>query len=312
METSSNERATDPRRLAEQRHHSLRGRALRASDRLFDLVGLRPLGLIVFALSAVALMHLLGLSVSSVRADGVAAARVVDHPARVASFATRVFVHPGDRVEVGTALVELSPLFIDQELQQLAREIEQAINESRLAQARLVVSEERWLAPGLRQMPKRPSLEQPTAAYYEKQLEVLQSRRAALLEDRKSLTIRSNFRGIVAEVTWVGASVAAGASVASVMPEFAEEIIAYIPPATQPEMITDAAAVYIVGAEFAACRLPGRVQRRGAAVVEAPGQLRQLFRDPLHGLPVHVSIPSECKLGIGQVLRLDFRLEAKG
>jgi hypothetical protein len=96
------------------------------------------------------------------------------------------------------------------------------------------------------------------------------------------------------------------------MPEFAEEIVAYVPAVTHPGMISDDALEYIIGAELEACRAPGRVKRRGAAVVEAPGQLRRPFRDPVHGTPVHLPIPTDCKLGNGQVLTVDFRLEGKG
>lgn len=288
----------------------LRRRVVRATDAIFDAVGLRPLGMVVLLASIAALTQLLGLSVASVRAEAVATARVVDHPSRVASFATTVFVKPGDRVEVGTPLVELSPHFIDQELTALDREIEQLVNESRLEQARLMVKEERWLEPGLRQRPTRPSLARPTEDYYAKQLEVLGASRTSLAQDREALTIRSTFEGIVAQITWVGAWIKAGTSVASIMPEFAEEIVAYVPSGTNPDMISNDASAYIVGTKLASCRGAGRVQRRGATVAEAPGQLKRLFRDPVHGMPVHVSIPSDCRLGNGQVVTVDFRLEA--
>lgn len=303
------ENEANPTQRAPRRRHSIGERIVRSTDAFFDAVGLRPLGIVVFAASAFALTQLLGMSISSVRADAVATARVVDHPSRVGSFATTVFVSAGDPVDVGTPLVELSPHFIDRDLLQLSQETEQLINESQLAQAKLLVDEERWLSPSLRQMPKRPSLEGPTEAFFAKQLEVLHARRESLLQDRAALTVRSSFKGIVAEITWPGAWVSAGASVAKVMPEFAEEIVAYIPPGSSPEMISDDAAVYIVGSDLAECRSAGRVQRRGASVVEAPGQLTRMFRFALHGMPIHVSIPENCSLGNGQTLTLDFRLE---
>lgn len=293
-----------------RRNRTVGDRLLRGSDTFFDSVGLRPLGIIVFAASVFALTQLLSMSVSSVRADAVATARVIDHPARVGSYATAVFVKPGDSVDVGTPLVELSPHFIDRDLQVLAQETEQVINEGRLAQAKLVVDEERWLAPGLRTMPKRPSLEGPTEKYFVKRLEVLNARREALLADRAALTVHSTFRGVVSQVTWLGAWVSAGSSVASVMPEYAEEIVAYVPANSNPGMIPDNSAVYIIGTEIAECRAPTRILRRGATVGEAPGQLTQMFRGPVHGTPIHISIPENCRLGNGQTLALDFRLEA--
>jgi len=301
--------APSPHKKARRRRLTIGERLARSTDVFFDTVGMRPLGIIVFAASAVALAELLGASVATVRVEAIATAQIIDHPSRVASFVTAVYVKPGDRVDVGAPLVELSPHFINQEIQQLDREIEQLINESHLVQAKLIVDEERWVRPGLRQMPKRPSLEVPTDAYFAKQRELIESNRRALLDNRAALTIYSDFEGIVADVTWRGASISPGGSVASVMPEYAEEIVAYVPPSTNPALIGDDAVGYIIGADFEACRAPGQIQRRGAAVEEAPGQLKQIFSEPLHGMPVHVSIPPGCKLGNGQVLRLDFRLE---
>ncbi len=40
-------------------------------------------------------------------------------------------------------------------------------------------------------------------------------------------------------------------------------------------------------------------------VEEAPGQLRGLFRFPVHGMPVYISIPSDCEFGVGQVLSVE-------
>jgi hypothetical protein len=102
-----------------------------------------------------------------------------------------------------------------------------------------------------------------------------------------------------------------GASVASVMPEFAEEIVAYMPPGTNPALIAQESVAYIVGTPYEECLIPGRVKRRGAAVSEAPGQLKGLFLNAVHGMPVHVAIPDGCKLGNGQVVTLDFRLEVQ-
>jgi hypothetical protein len=54
------------------------------------------------------------------------------------------------------------------------------------------------------------------------------------------------------------------------------------------------------------CRGTGRVLRRGASVEEGPSQLKNLFRFPVHGMPVYVSIPPDCRLGVGQVLSVEF------
>jgi multidrug efflux pump subunit AcrA (membrane-fusion protein) len=291
--------------VSTRRRASLWTRTLRASDILFDSIGMRPLGVAVFAASVALLIHLIGVSHDAIRADAVAVATQVDHPSQVASFVTTVYVKPGDHVEIGAPLAELSSYFIDQRIERTDSEIEQLINQAKLAQAQLLVDEERWVAPSLRSRPTQPSLAAPTDAYYSKQIEVLRLQRRALEADREALIVKSNSAGVVAQVTWPGASIAEGASVASVMPEYAEEIVAYVPAATDPRLIATDASAYIVGTNTVECQAPGFVRRRGAAVVEAPAQLTRFFR-PVHGTPVHIAVPPACRLGIGQVLVVDF------
>jgi multidrug resistance efflux pump len=266
---------------------------------------MRPLGIAVFGGSAALLVHLIGASQSAIRADAVAVARRVDHPSQVVSFVTAVYVNPGDHVGVGTPLAELSPYFINQKVERIDSEIEQLINQSKLAQAQLVVDEERWVAPSLRSRPTRPSLEAPTEAYYSKQIAVLRLQRSVLEADLEALVVKSKFAGVVAQVAWLGASIAEGASVASVMPQYAEEIVAYVPATADPQLIAANASAYIVNADTEGCQSPGVVRSRGAAVEEAPAQLSRFMR-PVHGTPVHIGIPEACRLGNGQVLAIDF------
>ena len=277
----------------------------RAVDGVSEGISARPFGVLVFLGSIALLVYLQTSSLSSFRADAVAQAQAVDQPARVSSFVMAVYVLPGDTVDVGAPLVELSPHFIDRELAQIDAEIEKLLHESQLAQARLLVEEQRWLSPSMRLRPDRPSLERPTEALYAKQLGVLQIRRNQLLEDRRGLTIASSHSGRVVRVAPPGSSVAAGSSVASVVAEYADEIVAYVPAETDPAEIAVGAPVYISRPALS-CRGAGRVLRRGAAVEEAPNQLKNLFRFPVHGMPVYVSVPPDCRLGVGQVLSVEF------
>jgi len=265
----------------------------------------RPFGVLVFLGSIALLVYLQTSTVSSFRADAVAQAVAVDHPARVSSFVMAVYVLPGDTIDVGAPLVDLSSHFIDREREQVDAEIEKLLHESRLAQARLLVEEQRWLSPDMRLRPDRPSLEGPTEALYAKQLGVLQTRRNQLLEDRSGLTVTSRHAGRVVHVVPPGSSVAAGSSVASVVAEYADEIVAYVPAETDPAEIAVGAPVYISRPALS-CRGSGRVLRRGAAVEEGPSQLKNLFRFPVHGMPVYVSVPPDCRLGVGQVLSVEF------
>lgn len=287
------------------RIRATRRSAQRGVGRAFDALGARPFGIVVFALSVALLVYLQVGVAGSIRAEAVALATIVDHPARVASFVTDVYVRAGDSVDLGTPLVELSPHFIDRELGRIDLEIQKLLYESKLAQARLLVEEQRWLDPQLRLRPDRPSLERPTDALYAKELEEMQMRRTQLLQDREALTVTASFSGRVVVVAEPGSAVAIGSSVASVSPEYAQEIVAYVPSDIQPATIAVGASVRISRPALA-CRGAAEVLRRGATVQEAPGQLRSMFRFPVHGMPVYISIPSDCQLGVGQVLSVEF------
>ena len=289
---------------------SKKGRSLYRSidygvGRVFDAFRARPLGIVVFAASAVLLVYLQMQTQGAIRAEAVANGEQIEQPARVASFVTRVYVRPGETVEAGTPLVELSPHFIDRELAQLDAQVERVMRESQLAQARLLVEEQRWLDPEVRLGPNRPSLERPTEHLYAEELDLIETRRTQLLEDRSSLTIKSSAPGRVVRVLPTGAAVAAGGAVASLATEFANEIVAYVPPNTPPSSIGVGTEVR-VSRPVGACGGQGRVLRRGAAVEEAPGQLQGILRLPLHGMPVFIEPPPGCELGIGQVLTVEF------
>jgi hypothetical protein len=157
----------------------------------------------------------------------------------------------------------------------------------------------------MRLRPDRPSLEEPTSALFAKEVAVLLTRRRQLVADRNELTIKSARSGRVVSVAAPGSAVAASGSVASIAPEFAQEIVAYVPSSTQPESIEIGTKVRIAR-PVRACAGTAEVLRRGAAVEEAPGQLRDLLRQPLHGMPVYISVPAGCSLGIGQTLTVEF------
>jgi len=287
------------------RIRATRRSAQRGIGRIFDAFGARPFGIVVFAASVALLLYLQVGVAGSIRADAVALAPMVENPARVASFVTEVYVRAGDKVERGTPLAELSPRFIDRELGRIDVEVRKLLQESKLAQARLLVEEQRWLNPQVRLRPDRPSLEKPTEALYATELEVLQVRRKQLLEDREALTIEASSAGRVVLVAEPGSAVAIGSSVASISPEYAREIVAYVPSELGPDTISVGAPVQIERPAYA-CSSGSEVLRRGAAVQEAPGQLRNLFRFPVHGTPVYISIPPDCQLGVGQVLSVEF------
>ena len=288
---------------------------IRLGDRFFDALGLRPIGIVVFGISTILFFHLIGRTAGTMTAEGVAVAGRVDHPAPVSSFVTRTFAKVGDRVVVGAPLVELSPMFIDQALARVSLSLEQLQQQSTLLPSDLVVysNQDGRAVSGVSRFSgsedAAESIEALTRARYAAEIEVLAMRQARLLGDREALIVKSNFAGIVSRVTWLGASVSERDSVASIIPEFAEEIVAYVAATTDASAISNGVAIDLLGAQPPECQSPGRVRGRGAEVEQAPGQLRGVLGTSVHGMPVHIKIPSDCRLVNGQVLSLNFRNE---
>jgi multidrug efflux pump subunit AcrA (membrane-fusion protein) len=274
--------------------------------RAFERLSARPLGILVMAASIALLVTLEASQIGRFRAQAVAHARLFEQPALVSSIVERVYVRVGDVVEQGAPLVDLSSHFVVRELAVVEAEIEQRQREAGLAQAELLIEEERWLDQDFRRRPSRPSLRVQTEAFHAARLERLRTRRDQLLEDRSQLAVVAGAGGRVAFVAERGSSVAVGTSIATLTPEHAEEVIAYVPPQTDPSLIAPGAPVRLLDSQVAACRGTGLVQRRGSRVEQAPSQLARLFQLPLYGLPVYVSIPEGCQLGVGQVLSVEF------
>lgn len=284
---------------------------IRLSDAFFDVLGLRPIGIAVFTSSTALFFYLIGLSSGAIQADGVAVAGRVDHPSPVASFVTRTFVRTGDRVEEGTPLVELSATFIDRDLSRVDLQIDQLIAKSKLALAKSTSRERAKRGANAWGSEETSGMAELTTIRYEKEIEVKRRRREKLISDREGLVVKASHAGIVSQIAWLGASISERMSVASVMPEFAEEIVAYVSPDVDASSIATGVATYMVGMRSIECAAPGLVRNRGAQVEEAPGQLRRLLGQPVHGMPVHITIPSGCRLVNGQVLALNFRNEVQ-
>jgi biotin carboxyl carrier protein len=287
-------------------------RMRRAVDRGFERLSARPLGIIVFGASVVMLVMLQNSQVGRFRVRALAEARVVEHPAVVQTVVERAHVRPGDLVEAGELMVELSPRFVDIELAEIDAKIEQVRREATLAAAELAIEEERWLNAPDRRRPSRPSLSHESNAFHAARFEFLKTRREALLSDRGELAVKSNLRGRVVATMPLGASVDVGTSVATVAPEYAEEIVAYVPPETNPVLVEIGMRARLLESQVAGCRTYGTVLRTGAGVVEAPRQLRGFLRLPMHGMPVYISVPEGCDLGVGQVLAVEFAMARSG
>jgi hypothetical protein len=278
-------------------------------ERFSDRLSARPLSVFVFAATLVLFAYLETREAGQFRVRGVAEARSVEHPALVESYVENVHVRPGDLVEPGTPLAELSSHFIDREIQEIELEIEELRRESRLEQARLSVKEQRWLPEDLRVRPNRPSLETQTGAYYQSKTNALKLRLSVLHDDRTKLLVKSRSDGRVAWVVPQGASVMVGSPVATVSREYSDEIVAYVPADTDPASIEPGVRVAVVSPAVG-CSLPGEVLRRGAGIRQAPGQLLEWFRFPVHGMPVYISVPPGCRLADGQLVAVEFARES--
>ena len=130
-------------------------RARRVVDRGFERLSARPLGIIVFAASVAMLVMLQNSQVGRFRVRALAEARIVEHPAVVQTVVDRTHVRPGDVVEAGELMVELSPRFVNSQLAEIDAKIEQVRREAALAAAELAVAEERWLNAPDRRRPIR-------------------------------------------------------------------------------------------------------------------------------------------------------------
>ena len=142
-----------------------------------------------------------------------------------------------------------------------------------------------------------------TVRLHEKQLELLQSQREDLTQRIERLEVRASAGGVVASVLGEGAAVAMGVSVARLVPPRATEVVAYLPPETNPATAALVERVLIAQSNGNACA--GELERRvGAEVTPIPGAgtsiLAGALGGPTFGLPVHISLPSECQLGVGQ------------
>ncbi|MBN1944617.1 MAG: hypothetical protein JW797_03030 [Bradymonadales bacterium] len=360
----------------------------RFSEALFDRLGARPLGIIVFVLSALALIAITRTSAGKFSAPAIAHGYQVDHPARSDSFIEQVYVHPGDAIQTGAPLVALSSQLLERQLEQIDAEIARVQRLAELEQltasvdladaewdrqvdltrARLQLDqaeadeqygdtvsdlfadylqrlrdrverrlgqasdlEEAELDQGRARAEARQGsrrvhghesqvnqLEQALQAqptpeeiasffdrYYQAELQSLAVQRQAILDDREGSIIHAQADGRVVMVLPVGAPVAFGTSVATIMPEHPTEIVAYLDPSQPPDQIQPGSQVTIVS-ETTHCPDPAQVLRRGGMVMMAPGQLNDVLNRPVWGYPIHISIPPSCQLGVGQRVSVEF------
>ncbi|MDX9720519.1 MAG: hypothetical protein RBU37_07220 [Myxococcota bacterium] len=141
--------------------------------------------------------------------------------------------------------------------------------------------------------------------YHAAIIESLRLQRDALQAELKHTVITARSDGRVSALLGVGASVTMGLSVASVLPEQASEVVAFVDPADLREGLTAGQEARIVTPN-AWCEGAFSVLRVGAAVEQAPLQLEGVLRTPVFGVPVYLQPPEHCAVFIGQALTLEF------
>ena len=149
-------------------------------------------------------------------------------------------------------------------------------------------------------------LERSLVELWESELELLRVQREGIEEQLASLVVRAGAQGRVVTLVSVGSPVAPNTPLARIVPERAEEVVAYLAPEIDPSSVPVGAQLVAVRAAGVACvgRLPTRV---GAEVALAPGQLSTaVLGRPMYGLPVRVELPPDCMVGVGQHVSLSF------
>ncbi len=282
-------------------------RLRRSWERVNDALGVRPVALMVLVASGFLLIQLTGSAAGQFRVRAVGHAAEVAHAAPLRTTIAEVAVAAGDRIEPGQLLMRLSPEPVDRERAEVERGLEVVAAEARLASLQVQVDEETWLDPEVRSRRGRPSLGPAQRALHEARRAALEQRRDELESLRGALEVRAELAGIVLRVAPNGAGVDRGDELVSIVPARATEVVAYIASDTDPEAIAIGAPAWLEGA---ACSARGRVLRSGARVEEAPGQLRELSVLPVFGVPVFLTVPEGCSLGVGQVVTARFARQA--
>lgn len=170
-------------------------------------------------------------------------------------------------------------------------------------EASLLARSEDDLARGLRRrLESRPELiklSETMLAYYEASIRELQEQRNGLMDALRQSTVLARASGRVEYVLPAGASAALGMPVAAIVPDHASEIVAYLPARTNPLEFTPGAKAVITAA---GCPAEGTLKRTGGNVVEAPLHLQTRLFTSVFGLPAYISVPEECRIGVGQTL----------
>jgi multidrug resistance efflux pump len=155
-------------------------------------------------------------------------------------------------------------------------------------------------------VPSRALIE-ATARFYETELEVLKRRRDNLDRQLAHLTVKARVPGVVTVVVPEGTAIQPGDSVATIVPAQAAEVVAYAPPDLTPPALGANVPYSIVLADGRRCDGVGSPRASGL-VEQKPGQLVSFSSFAAYGFPIHVSLPRDCRLPVGQVIEFQAKL----
>ncbi len=142
-----------------------------------------------------------------------------------------------------------------------------------------------------------------TAELYKAELDVLTRERQGLSVQLAALDVRAPHDGIVGEVLPVGSVATPGVTVVRVVPPFARDVVAYMPPDQAPPALLGETPYVVALADGRECTGVGAARFSGA-VERKPEQLVGPMGFGAYGFPVRIALDSNCKLPIGQVVEL--------
>jgi multidrug resistance efflux pump len=142
-----------------------------------------------------------------------------------------------------------------------------------------------------------------TAELYKAELDVLIGQRDGLKAQLDALEIRAPYDGIVSELLPAGSVATAGLTVVRVVPPFARDVVAYVPPDSAPPVLAQETPYVVALADGRECSGMARARLTGS-VERKPEQLVGPMGFSAFGFPVRIALGADCKLPIGQVVEL--------
>ncbi len=195
----------------------------------------------------------------------------------------------------------LGPSAVAERAQLAAREASQ----QKESGARVVAESERatQLRRELDRMGAPKGLVEATAELFQAELDVLERQRAGVETRLAALALKAPMDGVVAELLPQGSVAALGMTVARVVPPYASDVVAFVPPEAALPAFAAVMPFHVQLADGRECSGSGHPFSTGE-VTRKPEQLVGPGGYAAYGFPVRVALDRKCRLPIGQVVEL--------